>query len=500
MKLGDLLKTKSNNLNMAIEYKNEKISFSEWHVKSLGLCNRLLKEINNIGNVAIYLPNSIKYAISFFSILYSESIVVPIYYGSSDYEIINTLRSCECDYIITETNELEKIIAALKNYEYSVSILNIDTSEIINSRTEAEKIQKSNFTNNKNNKDVALMLHTSGSLDSPKRVMLSHENLICNIQANIQSLSLTNKDISLIALPMVFGYCNTAQFLTHVFLGAKIVISDSFFLPKKFFELVENKKITNFTGVPTMLIMITEYRHIYKYNYSSLRYICFGGGVSSKEQILSFMEALPGVEFIHTYGQTECGPRVSALLSPDTKKKLGSVGKAIPGVEIDIVETIDKYVNQNIACVGEIVVKSPSVMVGYYNNEEATINVKRNGWLYTGDLGYIDDEGFLFIVGRKKNVIISGGLNIYPEEIEGVIREIEGVELVRVRGIEDKYLGEVPIADIVVRNKLMDEKEVFLYCKSKLSQYKLPNKINFVDELALTYNGKIKRGDDRNER
>lgn len=214
-----------------------------------------------------------------------------------------------------------------------------DNQSIETVNEESDYIDKTEtFEMKENAHDVAIMLHTSGTTSNPKRVMLTHSNLISNAESNIQSLKLTEHDKALIALPMVFGYCNCAQFLTHLYLGSTIVILDSFFFPKKFFRIVETEKITIYTAVPSMLLMLLEYRYSQLHDFSSLRYICFGGGKMPVDKLRILIKKYPSIGFVQTYGQTECSPRVTALLPEDALRKIGSVGKAIPNINIKIVD------------------------------------------------------------------------------------------------------------------------------------------------------------------
>ena len=204
------------------------------------------------------------------------------------------------------------------------------------------------------------MLHTSGTTSNPKRVMLTHKNLICNIESNIASLEFNEKDTTLIVLPMYFGYCNCSQFLTHVYLGGRIIIAPQPFNPAIFLQLIEKYKCTNTTCIPSMLFLTISIRN--KYDMSSLRYLCFGGGVMpvhKLKQIISFFE---GTGIVQTYGQTEASPRVTCLLPKDCLRKIGSVGKPIPGVEIDILDKNGVPVKNGEK--GEIVVRGNNVMKG----------------------------------------------------------------------------------------------------------------------------------------
>ena len=376
-------------------------------------------------------------------------------------------------------------------YKSKVLLLFIENKslELINDKK--EYITKSNTIENRGcEDDVAIMLHTSGTTSNPKRVMLTHKNLINNVESNIASLNLSSIDKVLIALPMYFGYCNTAQFLTHLYLGASMVILDSVFLPKQFFQIVEREKITNFTGVPSMLLMLLDYRYADKYDFKFLRYMCFGGGKMPVEKLKELIEKYPSIGFVQTYGQTECSPRVTAILPQDALRKVGSVGKPIPNVEVQVFDENDNPLLQNE--IGEIVVKGNNTMKGYYKQPEITRETIRSEWLHTGDLGYFDDEGFLYLTGRIKNIIISGGINIYPEEIEQLLLQHDCIEDVCVIGEEHQRMGEMPVAKVVLKADITAA-ELKQYCSQNLTDYIVPIRFDFVESLPKTYNGKIKR-------
>ncbi len=494
MRIEDLLIRQKGYSKVALECAGKTLTYCQWNALAFGISQHIAKIVGcNHRNVAIFLPNSINYAVAYFAILFSDNVIVPIGIQAKTDEIKSTLEYCEIDLIITDEKNYECLFAFLSDYKYRVTILNIDTEEDLTIHPEISPIVKTEslvFDGKEN--DVAIMLHTSGTTSKPKRVMLTHKNLICNIESNVKSLNLLNEDICLLALPMFFGYCNTAQFLSHIYVGASMIIYDGVFLPKHFWEIVQEKKVTNFTAVPTMLMMLLSYRYTDNYDVSSMRFICFGGGKMSVEKLEEIIGRFPHIGFIQTYGQTECAPRVTALLPNDALKKIGSVGKPIPDVSLRICTDEGKIAKAFEK--GEILVKGDNVMKGYYKRNEITKRVKKNSWLYTGDIGYLDNDGYLFLVGRKKNIIISGGINIYPEEIEQMLMNFPEVKETYVYGIEHEVLGEIPVAKIVVKeNQSIDINEVIKFCKQKLAAYKVPKKIVIVDSIEKTYNGKIKR-------
>lgn len=493
MTINELLIRNSCSDKIAIKQGEQLLTYREWYNSACTAAdkiNNFLAEQSH--NVVIFMPNSINYAIAYFGVLFSNRVVVPTGIETTEYELMSLLEYCEVDLIISCLACYEKLERTLQKYPYKCNVLFIeDYSHLVFSPK--PYISKSEGKVEKTTEDdVAIMLHTSGTTSNPKRVMLTHSNLLHNIQDNIEALKLDENDKVLIALPMCFGYCNTSQFLTHLYLHATIVIYQGMFMPKQFFELVQKEGITNFTAVPTMLLMILKYQYIRNYDISSLRLLCFGGSHLSIEHIKEMMQVLPGVDLIHTYGQTEASPRVTALLKEDILRKCGSVGKAIPNVEIAIMD--DEQIVLEANQIGEIVVRGKNVMKGYYKQSEITKQTIVDGWLHTGDLGYIDNEGYLYIAGRKKNMFISKGINIYPEEIEEVIAQFDGVKAVRVMGKKHEFLGEVPIAKILIDdNKSFSEELLKRFCMERLSTYKIPVTFEIVKDLEQTYNGKIKR-------
>ncbi|MBO4616094.1 MAG: acyl--CoA ligase [Lachnospiraceae bacterium] len=494
MRIGDLLVRQADNDKIALTYGCQKINYKDWNEESKKVCEQINRIISKESKtVIIFLGNSINYAIAYFGITFSNRVIVPIGKQAKGPEIVSTVSYCESDMVITDAEGMEYLQSVFKEYAYKLNLFDIETYECVCIHPQFNYIEKHDeeLDLREDENDTAIMLHTSGTTSNPKRVMLTHSNLINNIQSNIESLQLSSNDKGLIALPMFFGYCNTALFLTHVYLGAGLVIMSKMFSPKYFFELIQGEKITNFTGVPSMLLLLLTYRYVDKYDYSSLRIICFGGGKMPINKLEELIKKFESVNWIQTYGQTECSPRVTALLPPNTLRKIGSVGKEIPGVSFCI-KRLDGHVcaeNEE----GEIVVNGLNVMKGYYKNSSETAKVKQKDGLHTGDIGYFDSEGFLYITGRLKNMIISGGINIYPEEIEQIILQHSGVNDVIVYGVDDDFYGERVEAKIVVSDEQFDLSELKEYCQSRMAKYKIPTKFEIVSELPKTYNGKLKR-------
>lgn len=440
-------------------------------------------------NIGIFIPNSVNYIIAYFTIASIDSVIVPFDVNSKKNQILSTIDYCELNLIITDNHYYEYLSEITAEERQKIVLYNLDSFEqscIFKCNQLGNNWQKTNV-----DEDVAIMLHTSGTTSNPKKVMLTHENLISNIESNVESLSLREDDRSLIVLPMCFGYCNTSQFLTHFYLGASIIIYDGIFVPSRFLYYIEKYQCTNTTCIPSMLYLLVK-STLQSYHLSTLRYLCFGGGSISVEILRKTINMLPNTGIVQTYGQTEAGPRVTCLLPEDSLRKLGSVGKAIPGVSVKIFNESDEEVENGVE--GEIVVRGKNVMRGYFKHQDETSRVIVNEWLHTGDIGRFDNEGYLYIVGRKKNVIISGGLNIYPEEIEEVLRTYPGVSEAYVFPQKHELLGEVPVARIVVdRDVIPNVGKLHEYCKNNLETQKVPGVIEIVEYIEKTYNGKIRR-------
>lgn len=491
MQIKDILYRQKENIKIAIEYLDEKISYKELNKRVSDISQEILKKSQYLhcNNMGIFLPNSILYAMGYFSIAYLDKIIVPMEISLSKLQFQSIVNYCEIGTIMTEKAYFETIKRYCEDFQYDLELFLIDINKIVVIKGKEKRKVLEKVRDHIDENDVAIMLHTSGTTSDPKKVMLSHKNIITNIESNIASLNLNENDKTLIVLPMFFGYCNSSQFLTHLYLGASIVIAKQPFNPINFLKLIDTKKCTNTTCVPSMLFLIINMNK--KYDTSSLRYLCFGGGLMPVDKLHKIIEYFNGTGIVQTYGQTEASPRVTCLLPEDSLRKIGSVGKSIPNVKVNIFDEDDKPVK--VGEKGEIVVQGDNVMVGYYKHEDITEKTKRNGWLHTGDIGKFDEEGYLYIVGRIKNMIISGGLNIYPEEIEEVLINHPDVKDVVVTGEKHDILGEVPVVRIVTGNDKLKAYDIVEYCSKYLDKNKTPKKVIFCNELKKTYTGKIVR-------
>jgi acyl-CoA synthetase (AMP-forming)/AMP-acid ligase II len=336
---------------------------------------------------------------------------------------------------------------------------------------------------------VATIIFTSGSTGEPKGVMLSHKNLIANTESIISYLNITEKDIIHVVLP--FFYCYGLSLLhTHARVGASLVITNSFVFLATVIHDLSTYKCTGFAGVPSHFqILLRKSKDFKNTPFPHLRYVTQAGGKLHNSFIEEFVTAFPEIDFYVMYGQTEATARLSYLPPYLLKEKLGSIGKGIPGVNLEIVNHSGEPVS--VGEVGEIVAKGDNIMLGYFDDPEMTRTTIVNTWLHTGDLGKFDDEGFIFVTGRKKDIIKVGGNRLSSKEIEEVVLEIPYVIDCTISSIHDDLWGESIKAEIVVNNKDdISPEYVREYCSKKLMHYKVPQVIEVKTEMKLSSSGK----------
>ncbi len=342
--------------------------------------------------------------------------------------------------------------------------------------------------------DLAALIYTSGSTGEPKGVMSSHHNMITAARSIIQYIENKQDDRILEVLPLSFDYGLYQVIMTFMF-GGTIILEKSFNFPVEILQVLQREKVTGFPIVPTILAMFLRLKNISTYDLSCLRYISNTGAALPTEHIKKFRSLFPEVKLFSMFGLTEC-KRISYLHPDLIDEKPGSVGKAIPNCETFIVDENNNKVKSGV--VGELVVRGSNVMRGYWNAQNLTNKIYRE-WqtigekvLYTGDLFYEDDEGFLYFVGRKDDMIKTKGERVSPKEIENILCEIDGIHEAAVIGIPDEILGQ-SIKAYIVKKKDADisEKQIMLYCSKNMESFMIPKSIEFLEDLPRSTNGKI---------
>lgn len=338
---------------------------------------------------------------------------------------------------------------------------------------------------------VAEVIFTSGSTGTPKGVMLSHNNIIANTNSIVEYLHLTIHDRILVVMP--FFYCYGLSLLhTHLRVGGSLVLNNSFIFLGAVINDLKNNACTGFAGVPSHFQILLRKSESFKTtSFPELKYVTQAGGKLSTVFIDEFRDAFPQVKFYVMYGQTEATARLSYLPPEEYPRRKGSLGKGIPGVELKVV---DEHGNQvKTGDTGEIIARGGNVMIGYLHDEESTSQVIRDGWLHTGDLATIDEDGYIYHSARKKEIMKINGKRVSPKEIEEVILSLHEVVDCSIEAIEDDIQGEAIKAVVVVNNlgtTQINADKIKEHCGKKLASYKVPKLIELKERMELSSSGK----------
>lgn len=335
--------------------------------------------------------------------------------------------------------------------------------------------------------DTAVILYTSGTTGTPKGAELTHENLISNRKTVVDMFSLTPGDIIFGGLPLFHSFGQTCCMNAGIAAGSAITLLPRF-EPGKAFDIIERDKVSVFMGVPTMYIALLNDPKASTTDTATLRF-AVSGGASLPVEVLNAVEALIGGKLLEGYGLSETSP-VSSFNQPHLPQKPGSIGTPVPGVSMKLVD--DDGNDSLPGEVGEIAIQGPNVMKGYWNRADATAEVTKNGWFLSGDMAKKDDDGFYFIVDRKKELIIRGGYNVYPREIEEVVYEHPAVMEAAIIAVPDASLGEEVACAVAFKpGESATTEEIQSFVKERVAAYKYPRHVWIVDELPKTATGKI---------
>lgn len=454
---------------IAIKYKDVELSYSELDDVIKKIADECFADIERC-NIGIVVNSPMLFTMSLMAVSYLGCVAVPIYAHTGKEKIKELVKQFSLEYVIFE-----------KGYD----VLNCEESTTVLSDLIIHK--EVSVGKNHSDKNCEIILLTSGTTGAPKGIMLSRNNIKSNVEAIGDYLRLTLND----KIFMVKNMNHSSSIIGELLVGldnmCTIVFNSKVLTASSMVNSICDNNITVFFAVPTILReIILKHKQLNLEKIGHLRIINFYGAPMSSQDIDKLVELLPNCNLIYSYGLTEASPRVTYIMGSDLLKKAGSSGRPIKNVKIEI---SNKGIDNN----GEIVVSGPNVMLGYYNDAEKTRKTIVDGKLYTGDYGYIDEDGYLYVQGRKDNMIISAGKNIYPEEIEQVLQTAEGVKEVLVRNISDDKGVEKFIAYIVTDDIEPNMSSLFEVCKNRLENYKIPSKFVYVKELEKTPSGKIVR-------
>ena len=499
MNLGDIPRRNSKRFpgKKALVFENVSLTWSEVNARVNGLANAFLARGLKKGDlVGILMQNSHHYLETYWALAKTGIIAVPLSYRLSVIELEQLVRSVGIKALVTsldcvgQVNDLRtnnvtldliigigKVPGYMEDYEVLISGYSQDEP--------AADVDEN---------DTFAIFFTSGTTGLPKGAMVSHKNLESNVFNQVYADRSEPRDINLVATPL---YHMGAVFManTYTYLGCTNYILKHFDAQAAM-ETIQREVVTVCLLIPTMLNMILNHSSFTEYNLQSLRLIFYGGGPMPLAVLKKAIESI-GCGFTQGYGLTET-LEATFLISEDhvsggtekQKKRLQSAGREALSAEVRVIDYDGR--DLPIGQVGEILIKSRSVINGYWKMPELNADVIRDGWFYTGDLGYFDEDRYLFIVDRKKDMVISGGVNIYPKEIEEVIYSHPAVLEVAVIGVPDELWGESLKAMVVLKQGYqVGEEDIIDYCKERLTSYKKPKSVKFLNSLPKNPSGKI---------
>jgi long-chain acyl-CoA synthetase len=483
----------------AVVEANRRSSFTEIEERS----NRLARAFVKFGlqkgdRVAIYLPNCIEYIEIDFALIKAGMVRLPLNARLAPSELLYIVNDAEANTLIFSDQFIEKIgdireqFVTVKNF-IVVGDSNPDLALPYENVFAEESSDR--FSVDVDDNDSYQILYTSGTTGKPKGALTSFLNRVAAVSTTlIDEMKIEKSDALLTVAPMAHG--GGTKIYPHFIKGAKNVLLPKF-SAQLFCETVEREKITTTWMVPTMITTILDYPELKNYDLSSLRTVVYAAAPMPTATLKRALKTF-GKIFVQVYGLTEV-PNPDLLLpkedhvldgNEEQVKRLNSAGRGVFGVRVRVVDERGNDVPQN--QVGEIILSGDNVMLGYWNNPDATSEVIKDGWFHTGDMATVDAKGYVYIVDRRKDMIISGGFNVYPREVEDVLCNNPAVSEATVIGVPDERWGEAVKAIVVLREKsAATEEDLILFCKQYLSNYKIPKSVEIVAEIPKNPYGKV---------
>jgi acyl-CoA synthetase (AMP-forming)/AMP-acid ligase II len=441
--------------------------------------------------------NSDRYLEYYMAVWWAGGAVNPINIRWSAPEIVYSLDDCDTGTLIVD-DHFQALVPTLR--ERSQSLHNVihvgdgtPAPQVLSYEAllaDAEPVDDAL----RRDDDLAGVFYTGGTTGDPKGVMLSHANLLSNAIAGLTEVPMPSEWNILHVAPL-FHLAAMSLVIRAFVRGVAHVVVPAF-NPLSVIQAIEAERVASTLLIPTMIQMVVDHPRLQEHDLSNLRQILYGGSAISEALLDRAFAAFPGVEFAQGYGMTELSPSVTFLLghchTPHGRSagRLRSAGQAICGIDVRIFDRNDREVPPG--TVGEIVSRGPGMMLGYWNKPELTAEALRGGWMHTGDAGYLDEEGYLYVVDRIKDMIVTGGENVYSAEVENALSSHPAVAACAVLGIPDDKWGEAVHAVVVLKvGASATEEEIRLHCRALIAGYKCPRSIEFRDSLPLSGAGKL---------
>ena len=433
--------------------------------------------------VGIMLPNVPEFAVAYYGVLRAGGVVVPMNVLLKRREVAFYLADAETKLVFAWHAMADETIDGAA--QAGAECLVVEPAEFAQLLATAEPAPE---IADRAAGDTAVILYTSGTTGKPKGAQLTHANLSVNADVTRMLFSLEPEDVVLGALPLFHAFGQTCGLNAAVAAGASLALIPRF-EPGHALEVIEHQRVTVFEGVPTMYAALLHHPERDRFDVGTLR-ICVSGGAALAVELLREFERTFQCVILEGYGLSETSP-VACFNHPDRERKPGSIGTPVEGVEMKLVD-LQRH-DSAPGEVGEIAIRGHNIMKGYWNRADATSEaIDADGWFYSGDMGRVDADGFYFIVDRKKELIIRGGYNVYPREIEEVLYEHPAVREAAVVGVPHDDLGEEVGAAVALRDGMhATESEIREFVKTNVAAYKYPRRVWFVDELPKGPTGKV---------
>jgi long-chain acyl-CoA synthetase len=432
--------------------------------------------------VAVSLPNIPQMPIIYYGILWAGGVVVPMNPLYKGREFAYVLQDADAKAFFAWDGVGEE--ASKGAADAGVEYVSVSATEFV---PELMTHEPGAFAD-RDDSDTAIVLYTSGTTGSPKGAELTHANMQRNAEISVGLVDTKPGDVVFGGLPLFHSFGQTVGMNASVLAGATMTLIPRF-EPTKALEILQRDKVTIMLGVPTMYVALLQHPDKADYDLSSLR-VCASGGASLPVEVLRGFEQAFGAVILEGYGLSETSP-VASFNHADRERKPGSIGQPVDGVEFRLIDDEWNEITE-VGAIGEIAIKGHNVMKGYLGKPDATAWAIRDGWFRTGDLARRDDEGYYYIVDRAKDMIIRGGYNVYPREIEEVLYEHPAVATAAVVGIPHPELGEEVAAAITLKpGTTATEEELREFCKERVAAYKYPRRVWVTSELPMGPTGKI---------
>lgn len=498
--LGEMLKQSAKKFpkRTAIVFGQKRITYKALDELTDQIAAGLISQgIRQGERVAIFLDNCPEFVISYYGILKAGLVAVPVNYMFKIEETKFILADCEAAAIITSRTYVEMAMELrLRVDSLKTIVTTVKTKEEV---MDFSRLKRPDCALSKDavagTDELAVILYTSGTTGHPKGAMLTHNNLISNAFDSASSIKVSHKDSLICVLPLFHSFAATVCMNLPLAIGAKIVIMKSVRPFKRIIRAIRKNKVTVFVGIPSMYNILRSIKLPSVFNTPLLKIfnpvkVCISGAAALPVETFKGFEKRFRVPLLEGYGLTEASPVVT--LNPlRGKRKAGSIGLPLSRrIYLRIVDDKDNDLKED--KIGELLVMGPNVMRGYYKHKEGTEEALKEGWLYTGDMAKFDRDGYIYIVGRRKEMVNVRGLNVYPREIEETLYQNPKIKEAAVIGIPDTHKGEVPKGFVVLQDGVSaQEHEIIQYLRDRLAPYKIPKCIEFRSALPKNTTGKI---------